>query len=587
MTTTYIFPCMAENLGSIKEWLKEQPTINDHTIELLYFGDLEAETTTVINALVNTYSTLSVEYHSLAEATIRADEVIGATIANSKTEGVAVLYASPYRKTPTIESLTSDSPLLVQLQPQQALDTMKDCSCGDHEIKSKFKSVLLGKQLIGQEFIVGLKGAVESIFKASDKLAGNIAPKLKSVDLDTLKLLAYNYSIYTSNLKVDYLEETVLNDETPVTVSIITYGRDKTTLPLTLQSVLMQTKLPERIILLTDNETENRTNYAKDDLYVRLFRIATEKGIKVEFFASPGHTGQVRGHEFILSLQHVQGYLFRVDDDVVLEPTVLEKLYNKMTGNVKAIAPIAFQQIGSILDKPDSAQGTFSIGKDQSPQFYKCKEDIKVEHLHCLFMYDLDFVRKNNIHYNTNLSQIGHGEELMFSHSIFKAGGELIVAHDAISWHYRYPYGGIRQDNVVAMWYNDYKILGNYYAEHGLPTVLTDLFPMEAAHGIGDAYVLLSIMPEIVKHVDGKRRMVLFTMYPEVFEGVRGIEVFEMKDKFKILDAFEIVVRDPIYRFCTLTKWDKHIKDAYREIYLTDDIWKMFEDITFGGLEKK
>src|SRR6185312_16161885 len=103
--------------------------------------------------------------------------------------------------------------------------------------------------------------------------------------------------------------------------SICTRGRYETTLPLTIQSVLMQTKLPDKIIIYDDNaEIKDLRDHPT---YRYLFLIMIEKGIQwgVVF-------GDKKGQHFSHHKANTAGFkwVWRLDDDTIAEPSVLETL---------------------------------------------------------------------------------------------------------------------------------------------------------------------------------------------------------------------------------------------------------------------
>ncbi len=71
--------------------------------------------------------------------------------------------------------------------------------------------------------------------------------------------------------------------------------------------------------------------------------------------------------------------------------------------------------------------------------------------------------------YPTNLSEVGHREETLFSYSMYKQGYQLLLNPNAIAWHYRNLYGGIRwtrgEFNPKSLWDHDEEIFRKEIAE--------------------------------------------------------------------------------------------------------------------------
>ena len=103
--------------------------------------------------------------------------------------------------------------------------------------------------------------------------------------------------------------------------SIATRGRYQTTLPLALNSIINQTKLPDKVIIFDDNDApeDMRNNF----IYQHLFSILDYKGIKWEWLFA-----EKKGQHHIHQMANTMGYdwVWRVDDDAIPESNVLERL---------------------------------------------------------------------------------------------------------------------------------------------------------------------------------------------------------------------------------------------------------------------
>src|ERR1035437_7669930 len=112
----------------------------------------------------------------------------------------------------------------------------------------------------------------------------------------------------------------------PVTVLIASSRPDM--LPLCLQSILNQSSLPSGIVVVWDVETPGTTTLGY------MGEVAKRKGIKLDFLYSGGHKGQVESYNLVYA-KIPTPYIFRMDDDEVLEPNVLACLCETMSKDDK------------------------------------------------------------------------------------------------------------------------------------------------------------------------------------------------------------------------------------------------------------
>jgi glycosyltransferase involved in cell wall biosynthesis len=223
-------------------------------------------------------------------------------------------------------------------------------------------------------------------------------------------------------------------EKSSVTVGIPTRNRYDS-LAHTIMSIAMQTVKPKEIIVVDDSDIA--VDLRTISMYKYIFEILQNKGIewKVIF-------GQKRGQHY--SHQTVQDissgkFIFRIDDDEIAEPDVIENLISSMTENVGAVAPLILMP---------SCNENLPIGLDNNIitdlskpniQWFKWIGEKKVEHLHSCFLY-----RKGISKYELSLSQKAFREETLFTHSIYRMGYELIVNANAVVWHFKAEKGGIR-----------------------------------------------------------------------------------------------------------------------------------------------
>lgn len=150
----------------------------------------------------------------------------------------------------------------------------------------------------------------------------------------------------------------------------------------------------------------------------------------------------------------------RIDDDIYIHPTYLEKLFEIFLSDsdVGAVGGVYLDPTRRDMDQaapPNYASSIEYAGKidHNVPWPYICQYPDGtgprlVEHLYSSFMYRVEagvaiggYCRK--------FSQIGHREESDFSYRFHLAGWKLFIQPDAKGYHFSAPSGGIRSDGII------------------------------------------------------------------------------------------------------------------------------------------
>ena len=196
-----------------------------------------------------------------------------------------------------------------------------------------------------------------------------------------------------------------------VLCSVATRGRYQTTLPLTLNAIINQTKKVDKLVIFDDNDEPQ--DMRKELVYSYFFQMLDIKGIQWEWVYA-----HKKGQHHIHQMANTMGFdwVWRVDDDAIPEPNVLQTLFNYTSKKVGAIG-------GSILTPPLQFESFKPTGKIENINtepnmqwsfIHKVKE---VEHLHCSFLY------RAGVHdYNTGLSRVAHREETLFTYGLYLKG---------------------------------------------------------------------------------------------------------------------------------------------------------------------
>jgi len=313
--------------------------------------------------------------------------------------------------------------------------------------------------------------------------------------------------------------------------SMSTRGRYDTTLPMAIQSVISQTRKPDHFVIFDDNE--NPEDLRNRQHYNYLFSMMNEMKISWEFIFA-----QKKGQHYNHQMANIMGYdwVWRLDDDTIPEPNVLENLCKHISPDVGGIA-------GSVLTPP-FAKVTGSTGKiedinEQSLQWDYINQVKEVDHLHCSFLY-----RAGTYDYNLGLSRVAHREETLFTYGLKKMGYKMLLVPDTVTWHLKNNQGGIRLDNNKELYDHDDFIFGNYIENKDKTIVVLN-------SGMGDHIVFKKVLKDI-------KNPLVFTCYPQI---VPGGSIEEANWRFGDLEQFNI------YRKMDQWKWKDSIENAYRKLY--------------------
>ena len=321
-----------------------------------------------------------------------------------------------------------------------------------------------------------------------------------------------------------------------VLCSVATRGRYFTTLPLVLSAIINQTKPIDKLIIFDDNDEPK--DMRNEMIYSYFFRMLDSKKIPWEW-----QYAEKKGQHYIHQRANTMGFdwVWRVDDDAIPEPNVLENLYFHTTYNLNTGAVG-----GSILTPPSNFDTSLSTGKiehisiEPNIQWEKIKNSKKVEHLHCSFLY-----RAGVYDYNLGLSRVAHREETLFTYGLHQKGYDIHVVPNAVTWHMKNPGGGIRSETKAEMFEHDEQIFRNFIRFNDKTIVVLNC-------GMGDHLVFTHVLPYISNPV-------VFTCYPEI---IPGRSIAEAQELFGNIDQWSI------YKKMDQWRWQDSIEGAFRKLYL-------------------
>jgi GT2 family glycosyltransferase len=356
------------------------------------------------------------------------------------------------------------------------------------------------------------------------------------------------------NLLLMKWEEDKFKKHVDVTAVISTKDRYYTTLPLTLSAIINQTYKPVKIIIFDDGEHKD---LREDSIYQCLFNNMYANGINWEVVFGE-RKGQVLNHQKSIYISKTE-WIWRIDDDEIPEPNVLENLVNTIDEKTGAVAGLVLDP--NMLSHYNSDRYNKIEDIQSSPNcqwfFHKTKSIISVDHLYSSFLYRKSASQHG---YCLDLSTVGHREETLFTYEMKRNGWDLLVNPNVITWHYRSPNGGIRSYNDEKLWKHDEEIfqekLLNWEKYNTGKIIILN-------NGLGDHIAFAMVLPQILeKYPD----LTLAVCYTEPFEDF-DVKLISIAEAQSICNPSKMQ-EDDIYKWMEENNWNCHITEAYRRKYL-------------------
>lgn len=351
-----------------------------------------------------------------------------------------------------------------------------------------------------------------------------------------------------------------------VTVGIPTKNRYFSTLPPALLSVMMQTYPVKKLIIVDDSDPDKdgkMTDLRNDPMYQYLFSMISKKGIEWEVVYGQ-HKGQHYSHQIILD-KTTTPFILRVDDDIYLEPNVLEELMKQMTDGVGAVGGLVLNPKSARLaeDGYINTNKLNDIYSRENTQWVKQKEGqvFEVEHLYSSFLYR----KVDDIKFCLELSPAAHREESIFSYEYFRKGWKLLVTTNCTSWHFQNPSGGIRSYSDPKLWEHDEEIFKRKLESWKIDMEGKKLWIADC--GIGDTIVAMEWLPDLLKKFPN---LIIATYYPLLFKKFPNVKIIHPWQAKDLLSEKGAELQN-VYKLL----WDEHnkgnkltLKEAYRILML-------------------
>lgn len=345
-----------------------------------------------------------------------------------------------------------------------------------------------------------------------------------------------------------------------VVATVSTKNRSHTTLPLVLTSLLTLTYKPGKLVIYDDND--KFTNPAENEILKNLLQGLM--GLGVAWFWLPGaRKGQIHNHERA-RLNYEEEFIWRIDDDNVIEPNVLEQLYKfiKSDDKIGAVGP-------SILDYKNLKTykiasnniADIHLGMNVQWSYEKDRKIVPVDHLQgSTFLYRRAAAGHG---YDLGLTRVAHREETLFTYGIKRNGWKLYALCGVNTYHMRSGSGGIRDFNIKELFDKDEDYFLKKLAEWGVDAKRFKVVHLNS--GRGDHYAFKSILPELVEKYKDER-IIVAACYKEVFWDITypNVSVVDIGDISLIIDA----EAHQIYRFMGMRKWKGTLAEAYKAMYL-------------------
>lgn len=305
-----------------------------------------------------------------------------------------------------------------------------------------------------------------------------------------------------------------------------------------LQAVAFQTVKPDKVIVYDDGEQADLRDHPVGRY---IFPLLQKNGIPWEVVFTPK-----RGQHVAHQMANTSGYDFvwRLDDDNVPKPDVLERLLYHMKDDVGAVGGAVYELNRIILGGTSKIKDFFHKGNVQWGPDQGVHD---VDFLYSSFLY-----RAGIVDYKHKMSTVAFHEETIFTHRMKRAGWKLIADTSIHTYHFKSPHGGCRAADLEWAYAFDHqefmKIMEN---EFGIKLIHLGV-------GIGDNFAFKHILPELKKKYD---TVIIGTCYEEVFAGEEGIMIIPYSEAKRSSD-------DNVYDWMAEHNWKGSLIDAYRKMYL-------------------
>ena len=308
-----------------------------------------------------------------------------------------------------------------------------------------------------------------------------------------------------------------------------------------LQAVAFQKIPPDKVTIYDDTPAKDRVDLREHPIGRYVFPLLNKHGIDWEVVFTPG-----RGQHIAHQMANNSGYdlVWRLDDDCVAEPDVLERLLGLMADDVGAVAGAVYEIRKIVKGGTSTLANFFTNGNVQWDPDHGTFTDVD-------FLYSSFLYRAGIVDYKHTMSPAAFHEETIFTHRLKRAGWKLIADTSIHTHHFKSPHGGTRASDLEWAYAWDHaEFMQILEHEWGIKLIHLGV-------GLGDNFAFLNILPELLKKYE---RVIIGSCYPEVFDGqpVTLIPYDKAKEASK----------ENVYDWMSERSWTGHIVDAFRAMYL-------------------
>lgn len=218
--------------------------------------------------------------------------------------------------------------------------------------------------------------------------------------------------------------------KTFITVFLTTCDRYDTTFPLSLLSILNQTRLPDKILIVDDSK---KKEFYNNSIVKQLLTLANWKKVPIDYLhgESKGQVPALR-----LGLNEISdGWVYKMDDDNILESNVLEIFEKNIDDSIGGMSGVILDK--SALSRTEGQIMMSSKIEDIYSHFniqmvgIQSSTPKEVEHIYSNYFFRRDLAG----YWPEQYEPSSHREDTTFTYQIFRKGYKLVVFPEVIIYH--------------------------------------------------------------------------------------------------------------------------------------------------------
>lgn len=367
-------------------------------------------------------------------------------------------------------------------------------------------------------------------------------------------------------------------------VSVVISTKDRyDSLYQTLLCVVNQTHPIKEVVVFDDSidKVDLRTVFKWRSLF-QMFK-NRNTNIMVYFTDNGQNINHQRAKDMLLS-----DYIWRIDDDLIFESTILDLLMTNMKKDYQICAISPLIPTKDIQIKKEYTSGKIedikTKGNIQWVDINEFQDSnlIYVDHLHCSFLYK----RRVSSNFHLPLSRVGHREETIFTYRITTQKikrnnkdeyyyGKCAILPTVQCFHLKEPSGGIRNNNENLFHEDENKFTDELnYIEKILKIKNSNVYYLD--EGLGDHYVFKKLLMDRPKEILNINRTndktYIFCCFPEVFNDIKeqyNLEICSLAEgQFHLKAVHNLDYKDfSIYKYMVYFNWKGSLYDAYLNLY--------------------